>query len=66
MNNQNPKQLDGIDRAISIGCVIAGVAIMMVLNTVTEGKVPGGAIGGAIGGLVGGLAGAGISTLRHK
>lgn len=35
-----------------------GVATMLILNSVTDGSVPGGALGGAIGAVVGVLIGA--------
>jgi uncharacterized protein YcfJ len=53
-------------KKITTGCAIAGGVAFALLNVVTDGKVPGGAIGGAIGGILGGLVGLGINSVRNK
>jgi hypothetical protein len=47
-------------------CAIAGAVICVVLNVVTDGKVPGGYAAGVIGGSIGWVVGIGIEKFILK
>ena len=66
MSEQSPDSENGAGKTVSTVCVILGAIVFVVLNQVTNGKVPGGAIGGAIGGVLGGIVGLVINSLRKK